>query len=79
MENNVDKFWETMDRISDILQILNYEMLVKDASNNDLMKELQQQDLTLEKQNLVLEEQTEKYLKSINEKLDRLLEERNLK
>lgn len=72
MENNIDKFWETMDRISDILQILNYEMLVKDTSNNDLMKELQQQDV-------VLAEQTEQYLKSIDKKLDRLLEERNLK
>ena len=72
MENNIDKFWEIMDRISDILQIANYEMLLKDASNNDVMQELQKQDV-------VLAEQTEKYLKSIDSKLDRLLEERNLK
>lgn len=42
MENNT--FWELMDRLSDILQILNYEMLLKDASNTDLLKYLQHQD-----------------------------------
>ena len=78
MENNNDKFWDMLEKIANILQIANYEMLVKDASNNELMQHLQKQDITLEKQNIVLEEQTEKYLKSINEKLDRLLEERNL-
>ena len=55
---NENNFWEMMDRISDILQIANYEMLLKDASNNDLMKELQNQDI-------ILAEQTEKYLKTI--------------
>jgi hypothetical protein len=69
MEN--DRFWQTMDRLSDILQILNYEMLLEDSTNNDLMKYLQHQDL-------ILEEQTEKYLKSINKKLDKLLEERQI-
>ena len=42
MEEN--KFWEMMDRISDILQIANYEMLLKDATNTDLLKYLQHQD-----------------------------------
>ena len=45
MENNT--FWELMDRLSDILQILNYEMLLKDASNTDLLKYLQHQDTDL--------------------------------
>ena len=45
MEEN--RFWEMMDRLSDILQILNYEMLLKDASNNDLMRYLQHQDSDL--------------------------------
>ena len=39
-----DRFWEIMDRLSDILQILNYEMLLEDASNTDLLKYLQHQD-----------------------------------
>ena len=42
MEEN--KFWEMMDRLSDILQIANYEMLLKDATNTDLLKYLQHQD-----------------------------------
>jgi len=42
MEEN--KFWEMMDRLSDILQILNYQMLLKDASNSDLLRYLQHQD-----------------------------------
>ena len=40
----INKFWEMMDRLSDILQILNYEMLLRDASNTDLLKYLQHQD-----------------------------------
>ena len=40
-ENN---FWQFMDRLSDILQIANYEMLLKDATNTDLLKYLQHQD-----------------------------------
>ena len=42
-----NKFWEMMDRISDILQIANYEMLLKDASNNEIMNYLQHQDVDL--------------------------------
>lgn len=37
-------FWIMMDRISDILQIANYEILLKDATNNQIMKYLQHQD-----------------------------------
>ena len=40
-ENN---FWKTLDRLSDILQILNYEMLLEDSNNNDLLRYLQHQD-----------------------------------
>jgi len=43
-ENN---FWEIMDRISDILQIANYEMLLKDATNNQIMNYLEHQDTDL--------------------------------
>lgn len=63
-ENN---FWGILNRVADILQIADYELLIKDASNNDLMKELQNQDL-------VLAEQTDKYLKNINKKIDKILE-----
>ena len=62
-----DKFWELMDRLSDILQIANYEMLLKDASNNDLIQYLQHQDndflTTIIAQNKIIIEQNEELLK----------------
>lgn len=41
--NNYDFFF-WLDVLSDILQIANYQMLLEDATNNDLMEELQNQD-----------------------------------
>lgn len=44
--NNFDKNLET---ISNILQILSYEILVSDFNNTDLMKYLKHQDALLDK------------------------------
>ena len=57
---------DNLDLLSDVLQIINFLILVEDSSNNDLMRHLQQQDN-------ILNEQTEVYLKRIDEKLDKLL------
>ena len=35
---------ENLDLLSDILQIVNFYLLTRDASNNKLMEELQRQD-----------------------------------
>lgn len=35
---------ENLDLLSDLLQVLNTYLLLKDASNNELMKELQHQN-----------------------------------
>ena len=35
---------ENLDLLSDILQVVNFYLLMKDASNNRLMEELQRQD-----------------------------------
>lgn len=35
---------ENLDLLSDLLQILNTYLLLRDASNNELMQELQKQD-----------------------------------
>ena len=59
--------WNNLDKLSDLLQVLNFALLLQDSSNNDLMKELQNQDN-------ILNEQTEVYLKEIIKKLDLLLE-----
>ena len=58
--------WDILDKISDILQIINFYLLVQDSTNNELMKHLQDQDN-------ILNEQTNVYLKSISSKLDTLL------
>ena len=59
--------WNNLDKLSDLLQILNFILLLQDSTNNDLMKELQNQDN-------ILNEQTEVYLKEINKKLDIILD-----
>ena len=35
---------ENLDLLSDILQVVNFYLLMKDANNNQIMKELQKQD-----------------------------------
>ena len=59
--------WNNLDKLSDLLQVLNFVLLLQDSTNNDLMSELQKQDN-------ILNEQTEVYLKDINKKLDIILE-----
>ena len=57
-------FW--LGIVANILQIENYRMLLKDASNDDIMKELQVQDQTLS-------EQTNIYLKKMIEQNEEIL------
>lgn len=57
-------FW--LGVVANFLQIENYKMLLKDSSNNDIMKELQMQDKTIA-------EQTNKYLKKIMEQNEEIL------
>lgn len=69
MENNVNQdydffFW--LGVVANVLQIENYRMLLRDTSNNDIMKELQVQDQTLS-------EQTNIYLKKIIEQNEEIL------
>ncbi len=69
MENNVNQdydffFW--LGVVANVLQIENYRMLLRDSSNNDIMKELQVQDQTLS-------EQTNIYLKKIIEQNEEIL------
>ena len=64
-------FW--LGVMANLLQIENYEMLLKDTTNNDIMKELQTQDK-------ILAEQTNIYLKKIikqNDKILQLLDNKN--
>lgn len=52
--------WTNLDKLSDILQVINFYLLVMDSSNNQIMKELDRQD--------------KEYLEKISDKLDKLLE-----
>ena len=58
--------WTNLDKLSDVLQIINFMLLLQDSTNNELMKHLQEQDN-------ILNEQTDVYLKQINKKLDTIL------
>ena len=61
-------FW--LGVVANVLQIENYRMLLRDSSNNDIMKELQVQDQTLS-------EQTNIYLKNIIKQNEEILEKLN--
>lgn len=58
--------------LSNVLQIASYIMLQKDSSNNDIMQELQRQDK-------MLSEQTNIYLKNIIRQNKEILEKLNKK
>ena len=72
MENNVNSNGSLylLKILANVLQIASYQMLQKDSSNNDIMKELQLQDK-------MLSEQTNIYLKNIIRQNEEILEKLN--
>lgn len=64
-ENNYD-FWFWFNVIANLCQLESYEMNKNQSSNDEIIRHLQSQDL-------VLNEQTEIYLKQINDKLNKLI------
>jgi ribosome-binding protein aMBF1 (putative translation factor) len=75
-QDGFGSFWFWLNVVANYAQIESYEMNQKQLSNQDLMQHLQEQDRVLEKQNKVLDEQTNIYLKKIveqNEEIIRLL------
>ena len=66
MNNENYDFFFVLGVLADLLQIENYEMLMKDASNNDIMKRLQKQDRALA-------EQTNLYLQQILENQKKIM------
>jgi hypothetical protein len=57
-------FW-WLNVVANYAQIESYELNKQQISNDEIMKHLQEQDDELEKQDRVLDEQTNKYLISI--------------
>lgn len=77
MNNNNYDFFFWLSVMANWCQLESYQMNEKQLSNDDLMKHLQDQDNILERQNQVLDEQTTKYLKTIvdqNQKIINLLQ-----
>lgn len=62
--NNED-FFNTFAIVTGILQILDYNLNVKQISNDEIFKKLQKQDKVLEDQTLELQKQTNLYLEKI--------------
>ncbi len=67
MEDNNYDFWFWLNVIANFAQLESYEMNKKQISTDKLMQHL-------EKQDLILNDQTENYLKRIDDKLSKLLE-----
>lgn len=74
MDNNNYDFWFWLSVMANVAQLESYEMNKKQLSNDDLMKHLQKQDNVLEQQNQILDEQTTKYLKTIVEQNEKIIE-----
>lgn len=58
---NMNNFDSNLDRISNLLQILSFQILVEDFNNTDLMKYLAHQDDLLDK----IIEQNEKIIQAL--------------
>ncbi len=77
MDNNNYDFFFWLSVMANWCSLESYQMNQKQLSNDDLMEHLQKQDDVLEKQNQILDEQTTKYLKTIvdqNQKIINLLQ-----
>ena len=77
MDNNNYDFFFWLSVMANCCSLESYQMNQKQLSNDDLMEHLQKQDDVLEKQNQILDEQTTKYLKTIvdqNQKIINLLQ-----
>jgi predicted metal-binding transcription factor (methanogenesis marker protein 9) len=65
-------FW-WLNVVANYAQIESYELNKQQISNDEIMKHLQEQDDELEKQDRVLDEQTNKYLISILKNQEEIL------
>ena len=72
MDNNND-FFNKWALITGMFQLLDYNLNVKQISNDKLFEELQKQDKVLEYQNQELQKQTNEYLDKIIKQNDEIL------
>lgn len=72
--NDNNGFLLALNILANILQIADFEMNISELSNDELMKHLEQQDMTLQYQNSMLNEQTDKYLNQILDNQNKIIE-----
>lgn len=66
----------SLSRMADLAQLINFEMNVQQLSNDDIMRHLLKQDKVLDEQTNMLQKQTNDYLEIIikqNEEIIKLL------
>lgn len=71
-----EDFYNKWGVVTGILQILDYNLNIKQISNDEIFEELQKQDKVLEQHTQELQKQTNSYLEKIikqNEKIIKLL------
>ena len=77
---NNDSFFNAWAIITGILQLMDYNLNVRQVDNDTLLQHLQQQDRVLEEQNRELQKQTNEYLEKIlrqNEEIIKMLNKKN--
>ncbi len=78
---NNDNFFNAWAMVTGILQLMDYNLNVRQVDNDTLLRHLQRQDQVLEKQNKELQKQTHEYLEKIimqNEEIIRRLDKNSL-
>lgn len=78
---NNDSFFNAWAIITGILQLMDYNLNVRQVDNDTILQHLNMQDKVLEDQNKQLQKQTNEYLEKIvkqNEEIIRKLDKNNL-
>lgn len=78
MDNkNNDDFFNRWAIITGILQLLDYNLNVRQVDNDTLLQHLQKQDRVLESQNRELQKQTNEYLEKILKQNEEIMKKIN--
>ena len=71
--NNNDDFFNKWAIVTGILQLMDYNLNIKQVDNDTLLQHLQMQDKVLEDQNRELQKQTNEYLEKIVQQNEEIL------
>lgn len=78
MKNNSnDDFFNRWAIITGIIQLMDYNLNIRQVDNDTLLKHLNMQDQVLEEQNRELQKQTNEYLEKIVEQNEEILKKLN--